>query len=80
MKSPLRSFGSNHVDFGGIIRPASAISVRSSSVVGYIENAIFISVSARFSSSVRPLMPPTKSILLSVRGSVMPNIGAIRLF
>ena len=37
--SPSRSFGSNHVDFGGMMPPASEIAIRSSIVTGYIENA-----------------------------------------
>lgn len=34
IKMPLRSFGSNQVDFGGIMLPASAMSIKSSRVVG----------------------------------------------
>src|SRR6266498_4031474 len=36
---PSRSFGSNQVLFGGIMPPASAIAIRSSMLVGNIENA-----------------------------------------
>ncbi len=39
IKSPLRSFGSNQVDFGGITSPASAIANKSSIDVGYKANA-----------------------------------------
>ena len=66
MKIPLLSFGSNHVDFGGINRFASATAKSSSMDVGYIENASFISLSARRSSSDKPRIPPIKSIRLSV--------------
>src|SRR5574344_1158495 len=34
-----QSFGSNQVDFGGITAPASAMSIISPTVTGYIENA-----------------------------------------
>ena len=34
-----RSFGSNHVLFGGMIPPPSAIAIKSSMPVGNIENA-----------------------------------------
>lgn len=33
-KSPDRSFGSNQVDFGGMISPASAIAISSAMLVG----------------------------------------------
>src|SRR6056297_3895718 len=79
-KSPLLSFGSNHVDFGGITIPASAIESRSSMVVGYIEKAIAMSVSARRSSSLKPLMPPTNPILWSVLGFPIPRTGSRRFF
>lgn len=39
MKRPLRSFGSNHVDFGGMRSPASATPINSVIEVGYIANA-----------------------------------------
>ena len=50
-------------------------------VTGYNANAIFISpLSTRLFSSPSPLIPPTKSIRLSVRRSVIPNISrSIRL-
>ncbi len=38
-KSPLLSFGSNQVDFGGISMPASATANSSAMDVGYMENA-----------------------------------------
>ena len=47
MKIPLRSFGSNQVDFGGIRSPASATDSSSSIDVGYMEKAIFMSASQR---------------------------------
>ena len=37
--SPSRSFGSNHVDFGGMMPPASAMAIRSATLTGYSENA-----------------------------------------
>ena len=39
MKRPERSFGSNHVLFGGMICPASAMAMSCSTVVGYMEKA-----------------------------------------
>ena len=69
MKIPLRSFGSNQVDFGGIRSPASATDSSSSIDVGYMEKAIFMSASQRRSSSFTPRIPPTKSMRLSVLGS-----------
>ena len=80
MNRPLKSFGSNHVDLGGMILLLSAISINSLTVVGYMEKARHISLVARLSSSFSHLIPPTKSILLSVLGSSMPRIGDIRLF
>ena len=59
--------------------PASAIAIKSSTVVGNIEKATVISVATRRSSSPIPLIPPTKSILLSVRGSPIAKIGASKL-
>src|SRR5215510_2153106 len=37
--NPSRSFGSNQVDLGGMIPPASEIVIRSSTLTGYIEKA-----------------------------------------
>lgn len=48
--------------------------------VGYIENATFMSVCTLRSSSPSPRMPPTKSILLSVFGSIIPKMGSNRSF
>ena len=76
MKSPLLNFGSNQVDLGGIKSPLSATSNNSIIEVGYIANETFISVSALFSNSLSHLMPPTKSILESVLGSMIPSNGA----
>lgn len=39
IKSPLRSLGSNQVDLGGMISPASATRKRSAMVTGYREKA-----------------------------------------
>ena len=75
MNNPLNSFGSNQVDLGGISLPASATLKSSEMDVGYIEKASFISLWHLFSSSESPLIPPTKSILLSVLGSPIPSIG-----
>ena len=58
MNSPLRSLGSNQVDFGGIKRPASATAKSSSMEVGYREMAAAQSSRHRRSSSSRPRMPP----------------------
>src|SRR5690606_8296523 len=74
--SPLRNLGSNQVDFGGMRRPASDTATSSSIVVGYMENANSASpASTSLSSSSMPRMPPTKSMLGSRRGSVIPSSG-----
>ena len=80
MNNPLLGFGSNQVDFGGIVSPLSAIAIISSIVVGYIEKLTFISVLALFSSSLRPLMPPINLILFDFLGSSIPSIGLNKLF
>ena len=78
---PLRSFGSNQVDFGGITLFSSAICISSATEVGNIANASAISpLSTRRSSSPNPRIPPTKSIRLSVRGSPMAKIGSNSCF
>ena len=73
MKSPLLSLGSNHVDLGGINSPASATANNSPIDVAYIENANTQSSEHLLSSSPKPRIPPTKSILLSVLGSWIPK-------
>lgn len=78
MNMPLLSFGSNQVDLGGISISASATSKSSEIDVGNIENAIAISLWTLSSSSLRPLIPPIKSILLSTLGSPIPRIGVRR--
>ena len=72
---PSRGFGSNQVDFGGMIKPASAISVSSYSWTGYIAKAATQSSLHLFTSSPSPRMPPTKSIRSSPLKSWMPRIG-----
>ena len=73
--SPERSFGSNHVAFGGIILPLSAMSIICFIDTGYNARAIRISpLSTRRFSSSRPRRPPTKSIRLSLLKSFMPRI------
>ena len=47
INNPLLNFGSNHVDFGGIILPSSAIAISSFTDVGYIANATSPEVVAR---------------------------------
>ena len=47
MNKPERSFGSNHVLFGGMICPASAISMSCRMVTGCMEKA----TAARFAST-----------------------------
>src|SRR5690606_32667552 len=75
---PSASFGSNHVDFGGISRSASATSISSSMLVGWSANATAARPeSTRRSSSARPRTPPTNAIRASVRGSAMPSSGAM---
>ena len=39
LSSPSRSFGSNHVDLGGMVSPASEILIKSATSTGNIENA-----------------------------------------
>ena len=77
---PLRSLGSNQVDFGGMVLPASATAMTSLMLVGCIEKATLIPALTRFSNSCNPRIPPTKSIRLSVFGSWIPKIGESRLF
>ena len=75
---PLCNFGSNQVDFGGIMHPASEIAIRSSMGVGNREKATLISpLSTLRSNSFTPFTPPTKSILSSVLGLVIPKMGDI---
>ncbi len=72
--SPSLSFGSNQVDFGGMMPPASEIAIRSSTVTGNIENATAaLPESTACSSAAVPRAPPTKSMRLSVRMSPMPQ-------
>jgi len=47
-------------------------------LVGFIENATFIPSATLLSSSLRPLIPPTKSILSLVLGSSIASIGLRR--
>ena len=60
INSPLRSFGSNHVDLGGISLPESAIRRSSSMEVGYIENAIPPELSAACSRASAPFISQIK--------------------
>ena len=53
IRSPLPSFGSNHVDLGGIIISASETARRSEMLTGYTANATFISEFTLLSSSAR---------------------------
>ena len=65
---PSRSFGSNQVLLGGMIPQASAIAMRSSMLVGNMENAQAYSfVLTSFSNSDGPRIPPTKLMRLLVR-------------
>ena len=80
MNIPLLGLGSNQVDLGGIVLPLSATFIISSIVVAYIEKLTFISLSALFSNSLSPLIPPINSILSDFVGSLMPNMGFKRLF
>ena len=54
---------------GGINFPESATAIKSSMEVGKSEKVIFVPCCTLFSNSSNPLIPPTNSILLSVRGS-----------
>ena len=75
-EQPSRSFGSNHVDLGGMMPPASAIAIRSSMPTGNSENATAARpLATSRSSSACPRIPPTKSMRLSVRGSPTPRCG-----
>src|SRR5438105_3944881 len=59
MSSPSRSFGSNHVDFGGMMAPASDTAIRSATPTGCIENATALCPrSTRAWSSRVPRAPP----------------------
>ena len=69
--APELGFGSNQVLFGGIICPLSATAITSSICTGYIAKAHLQSLLQRFSSSPRPLIPPTKSIRFEVRISLI---------
>ena len=69
--APELGLGSNQVLFGGIICPLSATSITSSIWTAYIAKAHLQSVWHRFSSSPKPLIPPTKSIRFEVRISCM---------
>jgi len=75
INSPLRSFGSNQVDFGGINLFSSAIFIRSSIDVGYMTKATPPVLSAISANSAALWLPPTKEILWSVRGSAIPRTG-----
>jgi len=72
IKIPLLSFGSNQVDFGGMIFPASATTINSFIEVGKSEKAAFISAFTLFSNSSTPLIFPTNSFPWSVRGFSIP--------
>lgn len=77
MTSPERSFGSNQVVLGGMMLPVSAMSISCFIVTGYNARATRISpLSTRRFSSPSPRMPPTKSMRLSERRSLMPNISS----
>lgn len=80
MNNPLLNLGSNQVDLGGINSPASATANNSPIDVAYIENANTQSSEHLLSSSPKPRIPPTKSILLSVLGSWIPKSGSKTLF
>ena len=76
MTSPERSLGSNHVVLGGMMLPVSAMFISWSMVTGYKAKATAISPeSTRLFNSPRPRIPPTKSIRLSRRRSVMPRMS-----
>ena len=81
MASPLRSFGSNQVVLGGIILPVSAMVINWSMVTGYKAKAAAISPeSTRFFNSPKPRIPPTKSIRVLVRRSLISsNLSNTRL-
>jgi len=78
---PLFNFGSNQVDFGGIILPSSATFRRSFIEVGYSAKATLNSLlSTNLINSSIPSIPPTKSILLSVRGFRYPISVQVNCF
>lgn len=72
---PDRGFGSNQVDLGGMIKPASATLINSSILVGYMAIATTQSSLHLLTSSLCPLIPPTKSTLGSFLMSVTPTSG-----
>ena len=77
---PLLGFGSNQVDFGGMIDPASATLIISLTSKGKSINPILQSSLHRFSISLDPLIPPIKSILSLLVISLIFNIGSRQNF
>lgn len=73
---PDLGFGSIQVDLGGMMSLASATAITSLSKVGYIAIASLQSRLHLLSSSLIPLIPPLKSILLSLLKSEIVKIGA----
>src|SRR3954468_1349895 len=77
INKPSRNFGSNQVDFGGMISPASETAIRSATLTGYSENpTAALPESTSVSSPLVPRAPPTKSMRLSVRTSAIFRTGA----
>src|SRR3954468_2236754 len=77
INKPSRNFGSNQVDFGGMISPASETAIRSATFTGYSENpTAALPESTSVSSPLVPRAPPTKSMRLSVRTSAIFRTGA----
>src|SRR6185437_8920338 len=76
-----RSFGSNHVLFGGMIPPASAIAIKSSILVGNIENAHANSpLSTSFSNSAVPRIPRQNEFFCSCAGHQCQKLAQGRVF
>ena len=73
--SPSRGFGSNQVDFGGIVKLLFATSITSSIWVGNIANATLSGLSfTLFSNASNPWQPAINLILSSVLASFIPRI------
>ena len=77
INKPLLSLGSNQVDLGGMMAPASAMSIRSSMVVGCMENATAILPSStRSDNAFKPRIPlfllPRKAYIDDAHGNILP--------
>src|ERR1039457_2724321 len=73
-----RSLGSNHVLFGGMMPPASAMAIRSSMLVGKSEKAqAYSPLLTSFSNSAVPRMPPTKLMRVLLQQRDVERINCV---